>query len=629
MRLLVAAALSLLPLGAACGSSASCPTGRARCGGACVETATDPEHCGGCGVACAAAEVCSAGACRDGCPSGREACDGACVDTTDDPRHCGGCGASCAEEERCRGGTCVVEVPPGGRRCDWPIELVDTATADHVVGDGTPESCTAPALAAAVAAGGVIAFACGEGEVVIEVTETLEPPIDVDTVLDGGGSVVLDGGGVARILELRSPDFRATDTRLVLQRLELRGGRAPATDFTPPDPDDERCAWGYRDGQGGAVFVRDARLHVIECRFRGNRAAESGPDTGGGAIYAVGAREVVVVGSTFIDNEGSNGGAVYLLQSDGVFHDTVFEANRATGEGQNFGGATGCPDFNHAAQGGAGGNAGALGVDGGSVERLEICGVDFRFNHANELGTVFRTPNSQRGATTIDRTLFHRNHAGAGGGAVWMQDMELVLTATAVVENTSDGLGAGIRVDQGGHGSTVLIENVTFQGNVATRSLGGGLVFSGEGLVRNCTFAENEAAGGEGFFGAAIVAHGEAATGLRVQNTIFWNNVDDHEWTPMTCSVGSPGRPVPLPGAGNVQWPRLRNGPSGQEDNPCTADVVWADAELGPLSDHGGPTPTMEPSPASPARGLGRDCPATDQRGEPRSTATCTAGALE
>ena len=120
--------------------------------------------------------------------------------------------------------------------------------------------------------------------------------------------------------------------------------------------------------------MRDGRLHVIDCVFRNNHAADVGPDTGGGAIYAIGALEVILVGSTFVGNDGSNGGAVYLLQSDGVFYNSTFEDSRATGMGQNFAGATGCPEFNHAEQGGAGGNAGAIGIDGGSVERIEFCG---------------------------------------------------------------------------------------------------------------------------------------------------------------------------------------------------------------------------------------------------------------
>lgn len=502
-----------------------------------------------------------------------------------------------------------------------------------MVGDGTPGSCTHEALAAAVADGGVITFDCGAAVTTIDVTAALQLRTDRDTVVDGGGTVVLDGGRESgrqtRIFELDSADYRVTRTRVVLQRLTLQNAAAPATDFTPPNPGNPMCAWGYKDGAGGAIRIRDGRLHVVECAFRANAAASPGPDTGGGAIYALGALEVIVVRSSFVGNEGSNGGAIGLLQSDGLFYDTVFEENRATGTGQNFGGATGCPVFNHAEQGGAGGNAGAIGIDGDSVERVELCGVTFRGNDANELATVSRTPNSHRGTSTFDRCVFDGNHAGDGGGAIWMQDMDFVMRSSTVTDNRSDGLGAGVRIDQGPHGSTILIENTTFHHNVATRSLGGGLVFSGMGTLRNCTFAENEAAGGEGFFGGAIVAHGAESAGLVVLNTVFWNNLDDHEWTPMTCSIGNPGSPTTLAGSGNVQWPRLRNGTHGVEDNPCTPDILWADAELMPIADNGGPTPTMLPAPGSVAIGLGAGCPATDQRGLPRPADGCAAGAVE
>jgi len=523
-----------------------------------------------------------------------------------------------------------VDPPPA--TCDAPISAEDTSSPDAVVGDGSAASCTHEALAAAVAGGGVITFNCG-GEATIDVTSAYELRIDVDTIIDGGGMVTLDagrsGGRQTRIFEFNSPDYRATTTRVVLQGLTLQNAEAPTGDFTPENPSNPECAWGYRDGEGGAVRVRDGRLHVIDCVFRNNHAAPTGPDTGGGAIYALGALNVTIVGSTFIGNEGSNSGAVGILQSDIVVYNTVFEDNRATGTGQNFGGASGCPAFNHAEQGGAGGNGGAIAIDGGSVETVEFCGATFRNNRGNELGTIFRTPNSMRGRSTFNFCLFEGNHAGDGGGALWMQDMTFEMFHSAILGNTSDGLGGGLRIDQGPHGSTVRIENTTIAGNVATGALGGGLVFSGEGTIQNCTFAENEAAGGEGFFGAAIVATGPASSGLQVHNTIFWNNRDDHEWTPMTCLIGNPGSPSTLPGDNNVQWPRLRNGPAMNEDDPCTAGILWQDAMLTALADNGGPTPTMLPASGSVVIGLGASCPDTDQRGMPRPTSGCAAGAVE
>ncbi len=543
-----------------------------------------------------------------------------------------GDGGSCQPNDPACTNVDAGPVIPPALTCDPPISLEDTGSPDQVVGDGNAASCTRDALAAAVASGGVVTFNCG-GDVTIDITSAVPLSTDTDTIIDGGGSVTLDGGSAGgrqtRIFEYDSPNYRTTTTRVVLQRLTMQNAEAPATDFTPQDTGNPECAYGYKDGEGGAIRIRDGRLHVIDSVFRNNKAASPGPDTGGGAIFAVGALELIVVGSTFINNEGSNGGAIGLLQTDGTFYNSIFENNRATGTGQNFGGATGCPDFNHPEQGGAGGNSGAVGVDGGDVTKLEFCGVTFRGNDANELGTVTRTPNSQRGRSTFNRCLWDSNHAGDGGAALWMQDMELEVHASAVIGNTSDGLGAGIRVSQGPFGSTILIENTTFQGNVATDSLGGGLVYSGVGTVRNCTFAENEARGGVGFFGAAIVAHGTESQGLRIENTLFWNNIDDHEYTPMTCSVGSPGTPVALQGNGNVQWPMIRNGPNNQQDNECTVGILFSDSMLSPLADNGGPTPSLMPPDGSSAIGIGTNCPATDQRGEPRPTDTCAAGAIE
>ena len=51
-------------------------------------------------------------------------------------------------------------VPPAGRP-------VSTSHPDHVIGDGTPASCTSQAVVAAVAAGGVITFSCGPRPVTI------------------------------------------------------------------------------------------------------------------------------------------------------------------------------------------------------------------------------------------------------------------------------------------------------------------------------------------------------------------------------------------------------------------------------------------------------------------------------
>jgi hypothetical protein len=81
-------------------------------------------------------------------------------------------------------------------------------------------------------------------------------------------------------------------------------------------------------------------------------------------------------------------------------------------------------------------------------------------------------------------------------------------------------------------------------------------------------------------------------------------------------------------GAADMQWPVNRSA-GGLTDTPCVNGILFADPALAGLADNGGPTQTLLPASGSPLRGQGRNCPATDQRGNARSTASCTVGAVE
>jgi hypothetical protein len=72
-------------------------------------------------------------------------------------------------------------------------------------------------------------------------------------------------------------------------------------------------------------------------------------------------------------------------------------------------------------------------------------------------------------------------------------------------------------------------------------------------------------------------------------------------------------------GSGNLQWPA---------GALCTMMPLVVDPMLGALGDHGGDGETIIPAAASPARGIARGCPPTDQLGKPRPE-PCTAGAVE
>ena len=224
-------------------------------------------------------------------------------------------------------GSCSAGVPAGG-------QPVDTSSPTTVVGDGTAASCTLAALQAAVAKAGVITFACGSAPATIAVTSTIDVRVDANTVIDGGGLITLDGGGAVRILSFDSPGWQTDTYRLTLQHLGLANGKAVPTQAIPTAP--APCSQGWDDGQGGAVYMRDGNLTVIDCVFTNNQAAPLGPDTGGGAIYVQGSKSgMLIVQSTFTGNKASNAGAIGGLWAELDVYDSLVKGNSAIGSGAN------------------------------------------------------------------------------------------------------------------------------------------------------------------------------------------------------------------------------------------------------------------------------------------------------
>jgi predicted outer membrane repeat protein len=519
-------------------------------------------------------------------------------------------GAGGAPHDGAAGDSAAVAVTPTAATCDAPLTAIDTSSGGTVVGTGTAASCTAQALSAAVAAGGIVTFDCG-GAATIAVGSPITLSIIKDTVIDGGGQVVLDGGGTTRVLDFESPNYRATTTTVTLEHLTIAHGKATGTAIAQAPPP---CSQGTGiDGGGAGIFVRDGILHVVDVTFDDNHAAALGPDVGGGAIYATGSLGVVVVGSRFTSNSGSNGGAIGSLNSDLTVVDATFAGNQATGEGENT------IDSACAVNGGEsgnGGNSGAIGIDGGSDGKVTICGCTFANNSAGALaGAIGRTADNATQTVAIDRSTFDGNTSVDGGGALYIHNCDLDITASTFSNNSAPGAGA-IQADS----TTIDFVNDTFSGNSALKGLGGALsLFSNGGTIQSCTFAENHSDGGSGLFAAAIAG----GTTLTIEDTIFANNTTQDCGSPMTCQDGSSS------GQANLQWPTVHDVCSGA-DSPCTTTgTQFADPQLGPLGDNGGPTQTMVPAAGSPAAGAGVMCPATDQRGNARKVSGCTVGAVE
>ena len=286
--------------------------------------------------------------------------------------------------------------------------LADVSRPDHVIGTGTPESCTAEDFVAAVAAGGVIVFDGGDEPFTI----TLDAPARVfndanpDVVIDGGGLVTLDGGGRTRILYMNTCDPDQVWTtphcqdqdhpRLVVQNLTFANGNAMNEE--------------EYDG-GGAIWVRGGRFRAVNCRFFNNRCASEGPDVGGGAIRAFDQfedRPVYIVNCTFggapgYGNIGANGGAISSIHVSWTIINSLFSHNEAIGNGGN-----------PARPGTAGGGSGGAIYNDGNTMTLSVFGTRIEDNTVNDFGAaIFFVSNDHSGDIHIEDSVIRRNEGGS------------------------------------------------------------------------------------------------------------------------------------------------------------------------------------------------------------------------
>ena len=274
-------------------------------------------------------------------------------------------------------------------------QAVDTSHPDHVIGNGSPASCTSAAVAAAVAAGGIITFSCGPSPVTITMTGTATVGTGSHlVVLDGGGKVTLSGGGKTEILSMNA-GWQQQWPQLVVQNLA----------FTDAYSGTQQTSGSSVYG-GGAIFDEGGQLKVVNSVFTGDSCFATGPDLGGGAIRAVGmypASPVYVTGDTFSGDSCSNGGALSGLFAHFDVINCLMTGNKAIGFGANPAKA-GTP---------GGGSGGAIYTDGTGYD-LDISGTVMRDNSAREGGGgIFFVVNSGGGTLRIESSTLQDNPSGA------------------------------------------------------------------------------------------------------------------------------------------------------------------------------------------------------------------------
>ena len=289
--------------------------------------------------------------------------------------------------------------PAGAAAVPAAAQPVDTAHPTHVIGDGTPASCTSAAVVAAVAAGGIITFSCGPDPVTIVMQATAKVEnTSAEVVLDGGGKVTLSGGDARRILYLDTCDPAQhwttshcqdqAEPRLVVQNLAFTGGNSTGQT--------------YDGGGGGAIFDRGGQLTVINSWFTGNRCDPTGPDLGGAAIRVLSQFDnlpVFIVHSTFRGGVCSNGGALSSIGVSWTVLNSVIAGNQAIGWGAN-----------PASSGTPGGGSGAAIYTDGDLYTLTVDGTVIKNNTAREGGgAIFFVSNDNTGTLRIEDSTLRDN----------------------------------------------------------------------------------------------------------------------------------------------------------------------------------------------------------------------------
>jgi predicted outer membrane repeat protein len=476
--------------------------------------------------------------------------------------------------------------------------------------------------------GGTITFApaLSGGTIVL----ASEIDLEKDMTIDGsslGSAVSISGNDAVRAFVV------AADSVVSLDSLHIIHGYA-----------------GSPSSFGGGLRTY-GDLFIENCTFQDNYA-----ENYGGAISVELDGSATIAGSTFANNSGGSGGAIYARYSLAIAN-TTFTDNTAT----NFGGAIGAsysdhihPDLeieastftsNDSDSGGAIGTAGDF--------DLTITGSTFSGNSASSNGGAVDHAGY---ALTITDSSFEGNSAALSGGAVYQRGHSMNMTGSLLSANTAlDGAGIYYNGDYPGsasvNGSTIQnnaaagngggiysrrgslsVWDSTISGNSA--SVGGGIFQDGYPVrLHNTTLFGNTAVDGGGFSNTSGPA---AYFSLSIYNSTFSNN-------------GASGV-----GGGFLNYQAIvlqntiiANSSSGGdcqnlgsftsnlhnliEDGSCSPDYT-GDPVLGPLADNGGPTETMALLAGSPAIDAGYDasCESTDQRGVIRPQGPhCDIGAYE
>jgi hypothetical protein len=495
----------------------------------------------------------------------------------------------------------------------------------------TITNCTRGGIQAALDKGGHIHFSCGSNPVTIPIDTTLQFNPRVDTVLDGGGLVTLDGLGQARIFNKDWHDPALGRITITIQNLRLINGKAPSGSSTG-------------DISGGAISAGHpgTALQIINSTFENNSTRDTATeDNQGGAIFVHNAYQTTISGSVFSGNYAGSGGAFGGIATGLVVDNSLFISNQAV----------------DTTPGGiVRGYGGAIALDGvsndynpNSSNQLRVCGSIFQENIAIRGGGAIDAVISDNLGTkaVYTRSTFIGNRAdgvagemGQGGAIYHIEDDHAGGRDEDNLEISYDTFHGNQALRQGGavwlyilgHGE---ITNTTLEGNSTSAPFNtvgqGGAAAINLGIfdITNTVFANNHAAYQAGALHGG--GDGDPDRVITLSNTIFFNNTLNEQDLPSETRWQGYHTNRPMADGGqNIQYPQYKPTYNNDVNNNITANPIYTDPFLLPLGSNGGWNQTMALQPGSPAVDAGNPatCPGDDQRGYPRDAA-CDIGAYE
>ena len=193
--------------------------------------------------------------------------------------------------------------------------------------------------------------------------------------------------------------------------------------------------------KAGAALVMNGALTITGTTFEGNTSK-----THGGAIFAKNAKSIHIATTTFAENIGSEGGALFLTGSNATIENSTFELNE-TSVGSLGGGAIYFQST-------------------GATKTLALTATDFLGNKGGRYGGAISAAN---GAVEINGGVFEGNASTIGAG-LYAKNATTTIVDAIFAENTAAANSAVLWLYSG----SAQLKNVVFEGNTG-KNYGGQL----------------------------------------------------------------------------------------------------------------------------------------------------------